>query len=415
MVAFQKRLLSVNTWLRRIWERLNDPQLRWLVIPIAAFLITRLIVFGGAYLADVALPAPVGANFWHAAPDNAFLDAWARWDSGFYLTIAKSGYAFVPGQQSSVAFFPLYPMLVNLLTVVVRNDVLAGVLVSNLCFLGALIFFYRLVILEFDEPQIAMRAVFYIAAFPTAFFFTAIYTESTFLLFAVGTFYFARRKMWAWASFMGTLCTVSRIVGVMMFGIIGLEWLRAQGWTFGRIRRREAWQGLWTGLRTNGLSLLPVMLVPIGMLSYMVFLQSRFHDPIAFWTTQAAWERQSIGPLGVVVQSLASLHGSNFLTGTNVWWNVPLDLGALFALLLCLIPIWRRLGESYAIYSLLSVLIPLSSSTQSLVRYVLVVFPFFMMLAVWGRHPLIDRTLTVLFSLLLGIFTALFVNWRFVA
>ncbi|MEO0597264.1 MAG: hypothetical protein AAF126_14235, partial [Chloroflexota bacterium] len=97
--------------------------------------------------------------------------------------------------------------------------------------LGALIFLYRLTAFEFDD-ETAGRTVFYIAAFPTAFFFSAVYTESTFLLFSVGAFYFARKGEWGWASVMGMLCAGSRIVGVIRFGVIGLEWLRLHGWTF---------------------------------------------------------------------------------------------------------------------------------------------------------------------------------------
>jgi hypothetical protein len=77
--------------------------------------------------------------------------------------------------------------------------------------------------------------------------------------------------------------------------------------------------------------------------------------------------------------------------------------------------IWRRLGESYALYTLLSVLIPATTDTlYSFARYIVVVFPIFAMLAIWGRHSLVDKTITIGFSLFLGILTAIFVTGGFI-
>ena len=387
----------------------------WLVYPLLVFMLTRGVVWGAAYYADLAMPSPISEGAWHALPNNVFLDVWARWDSGFYLGIVDRGYYFEVGQQSSVAFFPVYPLLMSLLKPLAGSTVAAGWLISNLCFLAALIFLYRLTELEFGDSGAARRAVFYLAAFPTSFFFSAVYTESTFLLFAIGTFYFVRRQMWLWAVLFGLLCGATRIVGVLTWGVVGLEWLRAQGWTLQRSLRRDSWTLLFNTLRTQWLTLAVICLIPLGLISYMVFLKITYNDPVAFSTTQAAWQRQTNGPVKVVYDSLASLRGSNFMTGTRVWWHVLLDVGSLIAVLATSLTIWRRLGESYAIYGLLSMLIPASSSTQSLMRYILVVFPFFMLLGVWGRRQWLDTLLVTGGCVFLGVLTTIFVNWYFVA
>ncbi|GAB4530061.1 MAG: membrane protein [Anaerolineae bacterium] len=412
MQMINTRLLPFKHTVQTMAQRVSLPDYYWLTRPLLAFLVTRVIVFLGAYLAEIGVPGMAGEGLYHVNLNNVWLDVWARWDSAFYIRIVDDGYRFVLGQQSSVAFFPLYPLLVSFLSPFM-GTLAAGVVVSNTMLLGGLIFLYKLTEFEFDAAT-AGRTVLYIAAFPTAFFFTAVYTESTFLFFTVSTVYFARRRMWAWAALFGMLCASSRIVGVVVWGIVGLEWLRAHGWTLSTIHRKDAWGNLLHALRTDWFNLLIICLIPLGLLSYMLFLQQQFGDPVAFSTTQSAWGRQMLGPIAVISRDLRGFLGGNFLTG-DIWWHMIIDLGAYFAVLGIAIATWRRLGASYALYCIISIVIPSMSGTGSLSRYALVIFPVFMMLGYWGRRQWLDRALLVVFSVLLGILTTMFVNWIFVA
>jgi hypothetical protein len=387
---------------------------RWLTYPLFAFLVTRLIVLGGGYIAEIAMPSPDGPEFWHPMPQNLLMDITARWDSGFYMNVAQSGYFYTPGQQSSVAFFPVYPLLMNLVMPFYGgNAVIAGAVVSHVCLLVALIFLYLLTELEFGAAA-AQRTVFYLAVFPTAFFFSMVYTESVFLLFSVATFYFARRHMWAWAAVMGAITSASRIVGVVVWACVMLEWLRLHNWTLFRIHKREAWAGLWNGLRRDLFSLILIMCIPLGLISYMVFLYTRFGDPIAFWTAQSAWGRGTRGLFGSIFRDLNGLLSQNWGTG-EIWWNSLLNLIGLFVTLAMVPFIWRRLGASFALHTLLGVLIPAASGTGSLIRYMVVLFPMFMMFGLWGKREWVDRVLMVFFCVFLGICTTIFVNWIFLA
>ncbi|MEO0561667.1 MAG: mannosyltransferase family protein [Chloroflexota bacterium] len=397
---------------RAIPARLNVPD--WIARPALAFIVTRLIVFFAAYLAEIAIPGVVGDGLYHANPNNVFLDVWARWDSGFYLSIAERGYFFQLGQQSSVAFFPMYPLLMAALTPITGSALAAGVLVSNLALFGALVFLYLLTDLEFEDRATATRAVFYMAAFPTAFFFSAVYTESTFALLAIATMYFARRRLWAWAALFGVLVASTRIVGVVMWGVVGLEWLKVHGWTLSTIHKGSSWRGFWQGLRMDWHSLAIIYLIPLGLISYMLYLNNTFGDPIAFSTTQSAWGREMVGPFVIIYRDLVNLWGADVWRG-DIFYHIVVDLAAFALVLFAGVRMWRRLGESYALYSLISVLIPISSGSQSMTRYALVVFPLFMLLGWWGRYELLDRALMVAFSVFLGIFTAIFVNWIFIA
>jgi hypothetical protein len=77
---------------------------------------------------------------------------------------------------------------------------------------------------------------------------------------------------------------------------------------------------------------------------------------------------------------------------------------------------WRRLRPSYMVYMLLSVLVPMStSSLMSMPRFALVLFPMFVLFGIWGAKSNVNNAI-VAFSLpLLGLFTVLFADWYWVA
>jgi hypothetical protein len=92
-----------------------------------------------------------------------------------------------------------------------------------------------------------------------------------------------------------------------------------------------------------------------------------------------------------------------------------LNLSAFLGVLAMVPFIWRRLGEGYALYVLVLLLVPASSALQSMIRYVLPMYPVFILLGWWGRFPVVDRTVLSTFAVLLGVLTAIYVNWIFIA
>ena len=181
-----------------------------------------------------------------------------------------------------------------------------------------------------------------------------------------------------------------------------------------RIHRRDAWQGLWNGLRHDRFSLVQISLIPLGLLSYMMFLYRRFGDPVAFWTTQSAWGRGNRSPFGTIIQDTIGIMHQNFATG-EIWWSALLNIICLFVVIVLGLVVWRRFGTGWGIYTLLGVLIPAMSGTGSIIRYTLVLFPIFMVLGDWAKRSTLDRAILIGFSVFLGIFTAIFANWIFLA
>jgi Gpi18-like mannosyltransferase len=358
---------------------------------IAVFLISRIALAVIAVIAETIIPGPVGAKFYHAVPDNIWLDVWARWDSAFYLEIANQGYALTLREPSSAAFFPLYPILINFVKMIVNNTVLAGLIVSHLCFLAALITIHRLTELEFRDTPTANRTILYVAIFPTSLFFGAIYTESLFLLLSSLMFLFARKRLWAWAGIVGLLAASTRIVGITLLLPVLLEWWRSR-------EPRRDWFGLFW-----------IAMIPIGLISQMVFLERAFGDPITFWTTQESFNRIGINPINALARDLEPM-----FKGGVFPWNVVVDLSAFALAMTTAIVAFKPLGSSYTTYTLLGVLIPLSGGTGSLARYVVVLFPVFMMLARWSNRSSVHWAALIVFSMGLIALTTLFVNWVFV-
>jgi hypothetical protein len=387
--------------------------LDWLVTPLTIFIITRSAIFLAGYAGRIFFLDEIGAGPWHMHPGNPALDIWARWDSGFYLEIARAGYWYESSEAfSGVVFFPLYPLLMRLTAVLLGDLTLAGVVVSHLCLLGALIFLYRLALLECGDEPMARRAILYISIFPTAFFFGAVYSESAFLLFAAGCVYFARRRLWLPAALLGLAASATRVVGLALYVFLLIEWWQVYSSAFRRSTGDNAQPATpWRALA----ALLIIQLSAAGLLLYMAYLWRRFGDPLLFLNAQAAWSKEAGGSPAQLLRDLAAGFQALWSGNFSAYWMLPDALAGVAALAVTPL-IWRRLGFNYAVLTALLLLVPiLSGNSQSLMRYVLVAFPLFFLLAQWGKNDLIDKAIVVTSCVALGVLFTVFANWGWVA
>lgn len=387
----------------RLW--LASPDARWLTVPLLAFLLTRLVVFAAAYSTDYL----VGDNlpdYARANADQGLLSAWYRWDTEWYIRLVDEGYSYTPGQKSTIHFFPLYPLLMMAVRPLVGgNAMVAGLLLSNVLFLAALILLYRLVILLLNNQVVARNTVFYIAAFPTAFFFSAVYRESLHLLLFVGAAYFALQRRWLLASLCVGLGSALRLPGVLIGILVIYEWLSAQGWTLDKIHHSQAWTNLRQGIRSNyRLLFLMAILMPSGLLAYMLYLQIQFGNPLLFRSPT----NDFLSGVNVLQEIQWELNGQ--IRPHVLPYYTFVDLASFVFALVLVIPLWR-VRQSYAVYTLVHSLLTMTSSSLGTTRYVVVLFPVFIVLGIWGRNKTVDRILKIIFLPLLGLFTALFVMW----
>jgi hypothetical protein len=414
-------VLPASLALQQFTFRLKHIFTHWMVVPLIAFLITRLLVGLGAFFAYTDL----NTNGQYLG----FEAMWSRWDAEHYIAIVDQGYTYTPDpqhwSQARVVFFPAYLILVSMVKpFVAGNTVLAGLIVSNACFFLTLVYLYRLAQFEFGDFNAARRAIFYIAAFPVAVFFSAVYTESVFLLFTVAAFYYVRRRWWGKAALLGILSTATRVPGVFVVMFALLEWLDSHGWNFARIHRAENWQRLWQAIRNDFVSLLLIASMSLGLVGYMLFLWLRFDDPLAFLHAQSIFNRQQVGPIVVSINLLKmmkfhlleSLHGNDVNYHLYTFFLRGFDYFLFLCTLVICIPMWRRLGKNYAIYSAVSILLPMFSDYNSISRYVMGIFPVFLMLGWWGAtNDRLNRLLLIAFPILMIYFAWQQLSWNWVA
>jgi hypothetical protein len=430
--------LTVRPWTRAL-RHVDRAALR---VAWQAFWSSRLLVLVSGGLAVLSFgnargwrgfdPAALTTPYGYFG--NLLAAPFARWDSVWYLTIAKSGYDH---ETARTAFFPLYPLSVHAVGFVIGSDLLAGVLVSLVSFGMALVLLYRLVALELDA-ELARLAVMLIAFCPMAYFFSAVYSESLFLALSLGCIWQARNGRWAWAGLLGGLGAAERATGVALVIPLVLFFLygpRLDRPPTGLPRGAGRWRRLFPRYRPSP-ALGWALLVPAGLGAYVLGLALSSGDGLAPFGAGVAWYRHFAGPFGGVWDGgVAAWGGLRQLVhgppppiyfapaaGNPVWVagaNLTL-FGFLVLGALALIGTFRRLPLAYGAYCLASLAVPLSypvtpQPLQSLPRYEVVLFPLFMWSAWWLRRRQLATAALAALAMLLGLFTAEFATWRFVA
>lgn len=381
----------------------------WWVWPLVVFAASRLCLFfvlqAGQGIGDLDKPIP-----WRLDGVPAIVDALSRWDAGWYLAIVGEGYTYSPDAQSSVAFFPLYPLAVKAVSLVAwegSSIAMSFLLLSNLAFLGALLVLYRFAMRLTGREEVARTAVALMAFQPAAVFFSAPYTESLFLLLTLGSLLAALNRHWVTACILGLLCSATRNLGVFLTPAIGLMWLESRGIRWRDIFRRESLRLLVGALRDP--EWLWVLLIPCGLFAYMAFLQLRFGNALAFVVTQEHWERQISGFWQVISEALGLL----FVGAGD--WNLFANVVSFITFTALGLIAWVRFGAGIGVYCLACVLIPASTDTASMVRFIAVVAPSFVVLALLLEKWRLSEAVIGFFAGLAGIFAVLYSHWVFVA
>ena len=235
---------------------------------LAVWLLSRLLVLlvAGAL---TAIPVAHHGDTW---TDRPILSALTGSDAVYYLGIAAEGYHVEPVKEAfrDWVFFPLYPAVVRLASLVTLGDIaLAGVLVSNLAFLAALVVFHALSIRHLGRER-ALRAAGFLALAPGAVAFTMAYTDSLFLLVGVGAMLAAERRRWALAGLLYGLAALTRLPGILLGVPLLLVMLQASG---RRPTRAIAW----------------LAVGPLALAAFAGWLGATVGDPLGFLTGQAAW------------------------------------------------------------------------------------------------------------------------------
>ncbi len=379
----------------------------WFVLRIGLGLIAGFLMMKGL------VPGPCNSdlviNGWTTFPPLAdrgiafpLVGVWQHWDACWYAKIAAYGYE---AGTASTNFFPLLPFLMRVASIVLGGDIpLAGLVVNAVAFVLGLTGLRQLVREDLDGAT-ADRAVLYVAVFPVAFFFFAPFTEALFLAGAVWAIVGARRHRWGLAAVAGLVAALTRPQGLLLVLPIGWE---------AAVALRDYWRARQPGTpRLGRPNLTPAIAMAspaVGYLSYVAYtvvvLDQPYFDSHATWASTGARL-----PWDVIGQALDwAFRHDDPITLLNALALVGFTALAIAGL--------RRLPASYSLYVVPQLALTLTQQTawplMSTMRYLLVLFPCFVVLAIAGRRPLFHRGWLLLSLTFLGLMTALFLEGNYV-
>lgn len=343
---------------------------------IGSFLYSNSIVY------DLITPSgqAIGRGF-----TTDVTETMVRYDGFQYTHIAESGYT----NTSYTAFFPLYPLLIRMVTALSGLSYqIVGLLLSWVLIIPMAIMIFKWAKLESKKLKIKVNPYLLLgllAIFPTSFYLALAYTETLFILLTVSALYFYRSERYFVALLFALLSSATRTQGVILCVFFGVDFILN-----------------WRANKTfDYRKLVPAVFGVFGLLAYMAFLSVYFGNPLEFLEAQKSWGRLE----GNVITNLISSMRPVFL-----WFILILIVG--------LKSIWQYLGKAYFVYSLIFILLPVSSGRlDSINRYMLSLIPLFLALAFAAstKPKAIQFGYVALSSFLLAWSIILFANGYWVA
>jgi hypothetical protein len=311
----------------------------------------------------VALFAAVGALVWiavwfgnaHLGHDpwfpsrpgiagGQYFEGWQRWDAYWYRTIVREGYVYYPGVQSSVAFWPSYPIAVKAVSWLFPSIFITGSVVTLVSGATLAVCFRRWAGL-FLKPAGALTALLVLLVYPYGYYqYGAVYADALFIAAAVGAFLLLERDKVFWAGVVGIVATAGRPAGIIVAGALLFRLLERRNTAHGE-------RGLVAAFDPRGLRRrdTPVLLAFAGAGAWCTYLWVRFGDPFLFASVEGVqgWD-QAAGPsTWLKFRLIETVQHHPFSPSTlNLLVQGALVLGGL-----ALVPaVKRRFGWAYALY-----------------------------------------------------------------
>ena len=326
---------------------------------------------------------------------RGYFEIWNRWDALNYQKLAQFGYSATGELQPLLVFYPLYPWTVRLFALFTRDYVLSAFIVSTLASLVTAIVLLRLVELDYSK-DLAQRAVWFLFIFPTSYFLHIGYTESLFLMLALGCVYAARKQRWFPAALFGALTCLTRANGLVLVPVLVME-AAHQYWT----TRRWRWQWLY------------IPLVGLGFGGYLLLNQHVTGDAFAFTHLMQQFFSKSLSsPISGIDNAIGSMSRAPSeaeMIGTQEVLFIALGL-------VCTIVSWIKLRPAYSVWMTGNWLLFVSVSfVLSVPRYTLIMFPIYILFSMLAARRVWLAVITVWSILYLAFFASMFAwgRWAF--
>lgn len=302
-----------------------------------------------------------------APESNPLLALWQRFDANWYVAIAQKGYGNIPGD---VHFPPLFPVLIRLVGALTGDLFVAGLLISNLATMAALVLMCDIA-RRLGDDSAAKRSIVYLMLFPTAFFLFSAYTESLFLLFALLALSAMQKREWLAAGLWTCFAMLTRLQGIAL--VVPLVYLL---WTVRPIDQKLA--------RVVALAL------PAGAMVSYLLIRAWAGDSSVIPTSEPSLFARLAPPWENYVYAIQTLASGRFAVADVLNFVVT----TLFVVLA--IGVWREMPIEYALFAaaslvVLTVRIVDTQPLNSMSRYAITLFPAFVLLGRWGKNPWVQR------------------------
>lgn len=400
------------------WARRARPLLCFIAVGVVVWAAVNL---SAAHLTRVGLHEEPTET-----PGGALVEGWVRWDAFWYRSIAEEGYIYFPNVQSSVAFFPAYPLTMRLLSPVTPSPFVAGILVTVVSGAAASVLFWRWARMQLSD-RAAATALALLLLYPFGWYlYGAIYADALFLAVTVGAFLAVEKDRYWLAGILGLVASAGRPPGLAVAICLVLRLLERRNEARALVAEAE-----WVTFRASqGRDLLvddpPTPPVTRGIRGLLAQLRSRFSPRELRW---------SDAPVALAFGGFASFctylwleFGHPFLfaeiqgvkgwdqpPGPHTWFKVAvwdklstdpfsdaglmmISQGALTIAFLVLVPkVARRFGWAYGAFTLMAVAVPAVGSKDfvGLGRYLVAAFPVFALVGEWlsRRSPWVRRAI----------------------
>jgi hypothetical protein len=251
--------------------------------------------------------------------------------------------------------------------------------------------------LEFNEG-VALKAVIFLSIFPLAYFLSAPYTEGIFFALVIASIYYGRLGKWQLAGVISFFASLTRLAGILLLIVLLVEYFHQKGWK----PKKTDFNVFW------------IFLAFAGFLVYLAINYQVTGNPFTFMSVEATHWFNKLDPWSGLNAAYSWARNASFPDSLTLGL-APLVF-AFFGLLMVGVSIWRRLRPAYIVYMFLSWAFAVSTSWWiSVPRYVMAMFPMFMLFGLLTQRKVVNITIAIASTALLCYFTMFFARgwWAF--
>jgi Gpi18-like mannosyltransferase len=364
-----------------------DNKLKELII---ITIIVKFLFFLIIILAFFVLPFNIGnyrTNFVYPPEEQVnIFSVFKTWDGQHYLFLAEKGY---PSEvTTSTAFYPLYPLIIRLVGFIFSgNTLVAGLFISNLCSILAIVYFYLLVKKLYSD-KIAFTASLFMISFITFFYTSLVYSEGLFIFLVIAFFYYFYEKQFYPCLLTSILIPLVRPSGILVILPL-LVYVILDMRNVKKVKETK-----------NYLLLLGFI---TGFLLYLCIMKYYTGSFFSGFVAQNLYiANNSIGnlfhPLSWFQRNFINIHYTFDGYTTSILNRIFFGF-----YLILLFFVYKYLDKTLFIYSLALGLIPaLTGDFMSYIRYIFVVFPIFIVLSLkFQKNPYVIIIPSFVFQVLL--------------